>query len=89
MERETGNKGEEEEGEREENEERRRVHKILKVQISFIPHTELPLETHLSWSQEMRGNRCYSSQCLTADSCLVTPSARSGGGGGERGKVGQ
>ena len=36
MERETGNKGEEEEGEREENEERRRVHKILKVQISFI-----------------------------------------------------
>ena len=34
MERETGNKGEEEEGEREENKERRRVHKILKVQIS-------------------------------------------------------
>ena len=29
----------------------------------------------------MRGNRCYSSLCLTADSCLVTPSARSGGGG--------
>ena len=30
----------------------------------------------------MRGNRCYSSQCLTADSCLVTPSAGEGGGGG-------
>ena len=29
----------------------------------------------------MRGNRCYSSLCLTADSCLATPSAGEGGEG--------
>ena len=63
------------------------MHKILKVQISLTPHSELSLGTHQSWSRELRGNVCYSSLCLTADSCLAAPSAMGGGKGGQSGPI--
>ena len=80
IEREEGSKvEEEEEGKlRREREGEGREHKTPKVQSRLLPHTQLPLGTHQSWSREMRGNRCYSSPCLTAGSRLATPSARRG-----------
>lgn len=93
----TGRKIEREEGSRVEEEEEGKLrskregegreHKTPKVQSRLLPHTQLPLGTHQSWSREMRGNRCYSSPCLTAGSRLATPSARRGAKEEQRGPI--